>query len=171
MLILAKGVKIEQFAGAQMGIMFDIDKTIGGILFFVVDEAYLGQYKLGGHYDFWCTNIEDTLFFAVKLGANPWASAPYSPFMSKEYNPEYYSKGTGMSLTVALVNNTNGIVVDVDFMVLGNLFSNTLTSLNKGILKKGFNPVRHQMIINAVYQKYMTDEELVCQHGARYSID
>lgn len=59
----------------------------------------------------------------------------------------------------------------MDFMVLGNSFSNTLNALNKDILDKGFNPVKHQMTIQSVYQKYLTDEELTKQPGAMYSIE
>lgn len=169
-MILTKGTKIEQFKGKQTGIMFDINEN-GGLLFFVVDEAHLKQYKLGGHYDFWCTSFNDTLFFAVKLGENFWTSAPYSPFMSKGYTPQFYPKGMGMNLVVALISNMDGIIKDIDFMVLGNSFSNTLNLLNKDILAKGYNPVRHQMTIQAVYQKYETDDKLIQQPGARYSID
>ena len=169
-MILTKGRKIEQFKGKQTGIMFDINEN-GGLLFFVVDEAHLKQYKLGGHYDFWCTSFNDTLFFAVKLGENFWISAPYSPFMSKGYTPQFYQKGMGMNLVVALISNMDGIIKDIDFMVLGNSFSNTLNLLNKDILAKGYNPVRHQMTIQAVYQKYETDDKLIQQPGARYSID
>lgn len=168
--MLMKGIKIEQFKGNQTGIMFDINEN-GGLLFFVVDEAHLEQYNLGGHYDFWCTSFNETLFFAVKLGDNLWASAPYSPFMSKGYKPEFYPEGMGMNLIVVLISNADGIVKDIDFMVLGNSFSNALNLLNRDILAKGYNPVRHQMTIRAVYQKYATDEELIQQPGVKYSID
>lgn len=168
--MLIKGTQIEQFKGAQTGVVFDINEN-GGFLFFVVDEPHLEQYKLGGHYDFWCTTFNETLFFAVKLRDNCWSSAPYSPFMSKGYKPVFYPKGTGMNLVVALISNADGIIKDMDFMVLGNSFSNAINALNKNILDKGFNPVRHQMTIQSVYQKYMTDEELTNQPGAKYSID
>ena len=169
-MMLMKGSKIEQLEGSQTGIMFDINEA-GGCLIFVVDETHLEQYKLGGHYDFWCTSLNETLFFAVKLGDNPWISAPYSPFMSKDYKPNSYPKGKGMNLTVILVSNADGIIKDIDFMVLGDSFSNTLNALNEEILDKGFNPVKHQMTIQSVYQKYASDEELMSQPGARYSIN
>ena len=58
---------IDQFAGSQTGIMFDIIDEMG-MLFFVVDESQVQQYKLGGHYDFWCTSYNDTVaFFAVNF--------------------------------------------------------------------------------------------------------
>lgn len=169
-MLLVKGMILKQFVGSQSRILFDINEGCG-ILLFAVDEPYLSQYKLGGHYDFWCKCFDDTLFFAVKLGENPWVSTPYSPFMSKKYKPESYPKGTGMSLVVALISTADGIVKDVDFMVLGNEFSNTLSTLNQEILKKGFNPVRYQITVQAVYQKYPTDKELVNQPGTTYSID
>lgn len=169
-MLLAKGMTLDQFVGSQSGILFDINEGHGTLLF-VVDEPYLSQYKLGGHYDFWCKCFDETLFFAVKLRENPWASAPYSPFMSKKYEPEFYPKGTGMSLIVALISTADGIVKDMDFMVLGNKFSNTISVLNQQILSKGFNPVRYQATIQSIYQRYPTDEELVNQPGAIYSID
>lgn len=170
MKIWGKGTTIEQFIGSKSGVMFDLNEN-GATLLFIVDEMHLGQYKLGGHYDFWCTSFNETLFFAVKLRENQWTSAPYSPFLSKGYEPMYYPQGKGMGLSIALVSSTDGIVKDFDFLVLGSVFSNTITKLNKDILNGGFNPVKHQMTVRAVYQKFPTDELLVRQPGVTYSID
>ena len=170
MLYFGKGTKLEQFIGSRTGIMLDLNED-GGQLLFIMDEEHLEQYKLGGHYDFWCTSFNETLFFAVKLRDNQWASAPYSPFLSTGYNPSYYLKGKGMGLSIALVSTKDGVIKDFDFLVLGSTFSNAITKLNEDILSKGFNPVKHQMTVHAVYQKFSTDEELVRQPGATYSID
>lgn len=170
MLYFGKGTKLEQFIGSRTGIMLDLNED-GGQLLFIMDEEHLEQYKLGGHYDFWCTSFNETLFFAVKLRDNQWTSAPYSPFLSTGYNPSYYLKGKGMRLSIALVSTKDGIIKDFDFLVLGSTFSNAITKLNEDILSKGFNPVKHQMTVRAVYQKFSTDEELVRQPGATYSID
>ena len=165
-----KGTKLEQFIGSRPGIMLDLNEN-GGVLLFVMDEEHLGQYKLGGHYDFWCTSFNETLFFAVKLRDNQWASAPYSPFLSTKYNPTYYPKGKGMGLSIALVSTMDGVIKDFDFLVLGSTFSNAITKLNEDILSKGFNPVKHQMTVRTVYQRFSSDEELVRQPGVTYSID
>lgn len=76
-----------------------------------------------------------------------------------------------MGLSIALVSTTDGIIKDFDFLVLGSMFSNAISKLNEDILSKGFNPVKHQMTVRSVYQKFSTDEELVRQPGATYSID
>ena len=123
------------------------------------------------NWDFWCTSFNETLFFAVKLRDNQWASAPYSPFLSKGYKPTYYSKGKGMGLSIALVSTTDGVIKDFDFLVLGSTFSNAITKLNEDILSKGFNPVKHQMTVRTVYQRFSSDEELVKELGITYSID
>lgn len=170
MLYFGKGTKLEQFIGSRPGIMLDLNED-GGQLLFIMDEEHLEQYKLGGHYDFWCTSFNETLFFAVKLRDNPWISTPYSPFLSTGYNPIHYSKRKGMKLSIALVSTTDGVIKDFDFLVLSSTFSNAITILNKDIFSKGFNPVKHQMTVRAIYQKFPTDEELVMQPGAIYSID
>lgn len=165
-----KGTRLEQFINAKSGILLDLNEN-GGELLFVVEEKYLTQYKLGGHYDFWCQSFNETLFFAVKLRNNQWASAPYSPFLSRNYKPQYYQKGNGMGLSIALVSTADGIIKDFDFLVLGSEFSNAITKLNEDILSKGFNPVKHQLTVRGIYQKFPTDEELVKQQGITYSID
>lgn len=170
MLFFGKGKKIERFIDSSPGIMLDLNEN-GGVLLFIIDEEHIGQYRLGGHYDFWCTSFNETLFFAVKLRDNQWASAPYSPFLSTGYKPTHYPKGQGMSLSIALVSTTDGVIKDFDYLVLGSSFSNAISKLNEEILSKGFNPVKHQMTVRAVYQKFSTDEELVEQPGATYSID
>ena len=170
MLLLGKGIKLDQFVGSRTGIMFDLIDN-GGVLFFIVDEEQLEQYKLGGHYDFWCTSFNETVFFAVKLRDNQWVSAPYSPFLSTGYNPTHYPKGEGMGLAIALVSTTDGIIKDLDLLVLGSTFSNAITKLNEDILSKGFNPVKHQMTVRAIYQRFPNDEELVRQPGVTYSIN
>lgn len=167
---LTKGQTITQFIGSQSGIMFDIIDS-NGVLFIIVDDAYLEQYKLKGHYDFWCTSFNETLFFAIKLGEHAWASAPYSPHLSLHYSLKKFPEKTGMGLTVALISNNNGIVKDIDFMVLGNKFSNSLYLLCNDIVGKPFDYQRHQLTIQAVYQKYTTDDELVKQPGITYSLD
>lgn len=170
MIYFGKGAKLEQFIGSRPGIMFDLNEN-GGELLFIMDEEHLGQYKLGGHYDFWCKSFNETLFFAVKLRNNQWASAPYSPFLSIGYKPVYYPKGKGMGLSVVLVSTSDGIIKDFDFLVLDSMFSNAISKLNEDILSKGFNPVKYQMTVRAVYQKFSTDEELVRQPGVTFSID
>ena len=162
---------IDQFAGSQTGIMFDIIDEMG-MLFFVVDESQVQQYKLGGHYDFWCTSYNDTVaFFAVKLRDNPWHSAPYSPHLSPNDTFNTYPEGKGMALTVVLVSNKNGEVKGIDFMVLGNTFSNNIMMICNNIQENEFNPDLHQAVVQAVYQKFQTDDELVQEPGTRYSID
>ena len=168
--MLFKGQKIGQFAGAQSGFMFDIQDS-QGILFVIVNESDLERFKLGGHYDFWCTSYNETLFFAAKIQNNPWYSAPYTPHLSPSYALEEFEDGKGLPLLVALVSTADGVVKDLDFMTLGNKFSNTLVYLCEDILEKPFNQQRHQLTINAVYQQFATDDILVTQPGATYSID
>lgn len=167
---LFKGQKLEQFIGSQNGVMFDIVGS-SAVLFIIMDEKHLSQYKLGCHYEFWATSFNETLFCAVKVGNNAWASAPYTPYLSNDFSLEPFAKGKGLPLTVALVSNRDGIVKDVDFLVLGNNFSNNLYMLCQNILRKKFDFQRYQLTIQAVYQKFATDDELVMQPGIRYSID
>lgn len=170
MFMLSKGQKIEQFIGSQSGFMFDIIDG-HGVLFVIVDEGDVERFKLGGHYDFWCTSFNETLFFAAKIKNNPWYSAPYSPHLSPQYALTEFESGKGMPLSVALVSTADGIVKDFDFLTLGNAFSNAIYTLCEEIAEKPFDPQRHSMTIQAVYQKFSTDEELVAQPGAAYSID
>lgn len=168
--MFVKGQKLEQFVGAQTGFMFDI---VGwhGVLLIIVDEANLERFKLGGHYDFWCSSFNETLFFAAKVGGNCWYSAPYSPHLSQQYELSEFESGKGMPLIIALVSNKDGVIKDLDFLTLGNEFSNTVYDFCECILEKNFDFQRYNMTIQAVYQKFETDDILVTQPGVTYSID
>ena len=168
--VFVKGQKLEQFVGRQTGFMFDIVESCG-VLFIIVDEENLERFKLGGHYDFWCSGYNETLFFAAKIRSNPWYSAPYTPHLSSAYMLTEFDRGKGMPLTVVLVSNADGIIEDIDFLTLGNTFSNSLYLLCEDILKKPFDMQRHQLTIQAVYQKFANDDLLTTQPGATYSID
>ena len=164
------GKKFNQFIGSQSGFMFDIIDNCG-ILFVIVDEDNIEQFKLGGHYDFWCSSYNETLFFASKIANNPWYSAPYTPHLSSDYKLYEFDEGMGMPLTIVLISNSDGVIKELDFLTLGNHFSNTLYYLCEDILDKPFDSRRHTLTIQAVYQKFSSDELLVKEPGATYSID
>lgn len=164
------GTRIPQFVGEQSGIMLNLD-AYGGQLFFIIDEKHLAEYKLGGHYDFWCLKISDVIFFGVKLGKNPHAAAPFTPYLSPDYVGDYYESGTGMPLRIALISNADGIVKDFDFLVLGNNISNELIALCEEIRKKPFNRKKYQETIQMVYSLFPTDEHISLLAECTYSID
>lgn len=170
MQILQKGTILKQFIGADTGIMFDLT-DYNGTLIFNMNPSHLQQFKLGGHYDFWCQQFDNVIFFAVKLRNNPWAAAPFSPYLMQTKMPDYLPIGKGLPLFIVLVNNENGMIVGCDFMTLGNQFSNMLIKMSQSILKKPFNPQKHRMTVQNVYQTYATDNDLVHSTGYRYSID
>ena len=164
------GTRVPQFVGSHSGIMLDMDEY-GGQLFFIIDEKHLGEYKLGGHYDFWCAKIKDVIFFGVKLGSNPHAAAPFSPHLSKLYTYTHYEKGKGMPLRIALISTADGIVKDFDFLVLGNAFSNQIQKYCKEIMRKPFNMRNYHLAIQAVYDVCLSDEDISYLAEVHYSID
>ena len=170
MLFFKVGECVEQFIGSSQGIMWDVDSS-GASLIFIIKEEYLSQYRLGGHYDFFFTRFNETMFICVKLGNNPWASAPYTPHCSPDFELVNYEKGMGMPVKVMLINATNGIIQQIDFLVLGHDFSANFMYNCEDILSSPFDSMGHQLTIQAVYQRHLTDEELTTTKGVFYSID
>lgn len=91
--------------------------------------------------------------------------------LSQGYKPRHYPTGNGLPLTVALVSTKSGIIKGLDFIGLGNAFSNEITKFNEEILSKPFDQASYQKTIDDVYQKFSTDEELVKLPGVTCSID
>lgn len=168
--VFRKGTKIAQFVGSQTGIMLNLDEY-GGTLFFIIDEKHLNQYKLGGHYDFWCVKISDVIFFGVKLGQNPHAAAPFTPYLSPKYTSIHFEEGKGMPLRIVLVSNADGVVKDFDFLVLGNRISNKLMDFCEEIRKKPFDRNGFQYTIQEIYRLCPSDEYITCLAECTYSID
>lgn len=171
MQILQKGTILKQFIGADTGIMFDMTHD-SATLIFSISPLQLQQFEFGGHYDFWCRQFDNVIFLAVKLRDNPWAAAPFSPYLMQEPElPDYLPAGKGLPLFIFLVNNENGMIVNCDFLTLGNQFSNTLIRMSHSILESPFDPRKHRMTIQRVYQAYVTDNDLAQSPGCQYSID
>lgn len=170
MQILQVGTILKQFKGMDTGIMFDMGSE-SATLIFNMSPLQLRSFKLGGHYDFWCQKINNVIFFAVKTRNSPWAAAPFSPYLMQTELPEFLPEGKGLPLFIALVNNTSGVIVDCDFMTLGNQFSNTLIRMSQSILETPFDPRKHRLTIQSVYKTYITDNDLVQSPGYQYSID
>ena len=170
MIILSKGTVLENYIGAASGITWNIDND-GATVIVRVERDMLQQYKLGGHYDFACVPIKDTLFFCVKWGDNDWISAPFSPHLSGSFKTSVYEKGKGMPLTVLLVCTDNGVIEDMDLMGLGTDFSNEISSISKALLSENFDINKYRNTIETVYQEFESDEELANISEIKYSID
>lgn len=63
------------------------------------------------------------------------------------------------------------MIKELDFTVLGNVFSNGLAQLCADILNKSFDAQRYQYTIHTVYAKFPTDDDLVKEAGFTYTID
>lgn len=168
--LLIKGNILEQFIGAPCCSKFNIDGS-NGCLLYIVDEDNLKKYKLKGHYDFSLVKFQKVVFLCSKIGKNEWASAPFSPHLADNFVPTLFSDKKGMALTILLISNTTGEIVDMDFLILGNEFSNALEKISLGLLNEDFNIRFYQEIIQTVYNEFQTDEELANISNIKYSID
>lgn len=173
MQMFAKGQVLEEAIGMSNCMMWNISDGHAWMAVHV-DGKSIDRYRLGGHYDFACVPIRDVLFFCARYGQHGyvnWMSAPFSPHLAEDRKYGLYEPGKGMPLSVLLVRTDDGMIVDMDFMVLGNDFSNTVSRLSSELLRQKFDPEAYNRTIQAVYQKIPTDEELAAQAKIRYSID
>ena len=170
MQILARGEILKDAVGKPNCMQWNI--TDGHAFMIVhVDGESVERYKLGGHYDFACVPIGNVLFFCVKYGREDWISAPYTPHLSRDWRYVEYESGKGMPLSVCLVRTDDGMIVDMDFMVLGNGFSNAVSCLSAELMRQTFDPRAYDQTIQAVYRQIPTDRELASLTEIRYSID
>ena len=169
--ILGKGQAIAEFIGKSPTMKFDIDEQ-GAVLKIILSEDMLDKIKLGGHYDFYMTRVNDTVFICFKTENSVWSSAPYTPHLSKNFEIIKYEEGEGMPLTIIEVCNKDGVIINMELLGLGNVFSNELMLQCSQILNHQWNPDYHNSTINAVYDRFPTDDELVENtDGICYSTD
>lgn len=170
-MILVKGEVLQEMIGKPSTALWNMDEK-GRITFiYVFSEEYLSQIKLGGHYDFACKLINNVLFLCIKCGDFDWISAPYSPHLAKEYNYHEYEKGKGKPTTVLVVNNSNGVIEQMDMLGLGTDISNTIEKSAKKLCDFGFDSELYNYNINKTYEMYATDEKLAEEADETYSID
>jgi len=93
----------------------------------------------------------------VKFGNFPWASAPY---LSQDFEAQEYPEGTGMPLAVVSICIDDGVIYGLDLMALSNEFSNAFHYISKVLFEEDFSHEEHRAVIEHVYAKYPTDDEL-----------
>lgn len=166
---ICKGTVIPKFVGFQNSMMWDVVQNVA-YLFIIGDLSIQQSFKLDGHYDFGIKKIDSVIFITIKVGKNRWASAPYSPHFSSYYEPGVFYGKTGLPLFICKVSNETGAVIDIDFLVLGNSFSNYFMTLVNECLNEPFDPKKYQKDIERVYAQY-SDVQLSEISDSNYSID
>ncbi len=168
--ILCKGDILEAFIGGNPCLKFDIDNS-GAVLYVSVFKDMLREFKIGGHYKFSFVRLNNIIFFCAKWGELSWMSAPFSPHLAQDFEDTEYEEGLGMPLTVILIDVEDGEIHKLDFLVLGNEFSNALNKTAVEILKTPFDINAHKQNIKKTYSEYATDKLLVDISEHKYSID
>ncbi|MCR4925424.1 MAG: hypothetical protein K5917_03955 [Clostridiales bacterium] len=163
------GQVFEEFIGQPSCIRWEMREHAR--LIAQLSSDIIVNFKLGGHYDFACTPIDNIMFFCARWGENDYLSAPFSPHLADYYKPCVYEEGEGMPLEILLICTDTGELVDMDFLVLGNDFSNQISRLSEKLLKESFDNEEYSRSIAEVYQKFATDNEIAELTDIKYSID
>lgn len=167
--IFYEGQTLDGCIGAGTCINFDISED-GARLLIKSEPEYLETFRQGWS-SICCVPVNKTLFFCLRWDGE-WISAPYSPHLSEDgFAPAEYDCGSGMPLQEVLVNTESETVENIRLSVLGNTFSNAVSTQIKALLKQPFDPNFHRKAIDAVYGRYSSDEELaaLASPALRYS--
>lgn len=117
--------------------------------------------------------INDISFFCFKFGNLPWADCPFSPHIYDEHPlfDKLISPLIGYSLSVFLIDTSNGELKYIRQIGLGHEFSNLIRVwAKKSLENKTISKEDYIAITNNVYQKY-TSNELAEKATLRYMVN
>lgn len=117
-----------------------------------VEEIRSGKFELGFYEE------EDIIFFLFRFGRSQFMDAPYTVHKSEPFTFNEIQSGTGFSLTVTLVDGTNGIIKAIRYVGLSTDFSNRLKKAVERLEKQPFSASQYTEKLQQVYKNYSTED-------------
>lgn len=113
--------------------------------------------------------MDSVIFFLAKIGTIPMLDCPYSIHLSRNLTKiEYPEQNKGLSLTIFLINASNGILEVMRVIGLGEDFSNNLIETIKEQGNEGINLSKYDEDLSNIYRKYSTNQlERMCRYYYR----
>lgn len=105
--------------------------------------------------------INDSLFFLLKVGNNPWFDAPYEPRfkMNKLDYQTNIPEGKGAPMLICAVDTASGELKEMRVISLGHLQSEHLHQHCRELdQKRPMNPSTYNMIVDRIYQQYPSSD-------------
>lgn len=105
--------------------------------------------------------INDSLFFLLKAGNNPWFDAPYEPRF-KMNQLDYQTnipEGKGAPMLICAVDTASGELKEMRVISLGHLQSEHLHQHCRELdQKRPMNPSTYNMMVDRIYQQYPSSD-------------
>lgn len=157
----AVGDKIEKYIGRDEGTLFDVDDGGATLLVFfdrpTKDE--IEQFRTGRNFEVRFCQLRNIIMITSKIGNLNWMDAPYTPHLSKNLSKfPIVSEGQGLSLTLILIDSSNGEIKSMKLIGLSTKFSQELIAAIMEEKVKSFDLSEYNSSLNRVFTTYTTKE-------------
>ena len=164
MIVRSSYGKLPQYAGSKTELHWEMDGHCALAVITANDEQ-CEKLKDMKNFGFCFVSLEGAIIFGIKeerleqINTGGWMAAPFFPHtVSGTF--EEFPEGDGMPLTIMLVNSTDGQIVKIHTMNLGNEFSNAIIQAVQKILEKPFDMLKYKMSLYDLVDMYPSDELL-----------
>lgn len=154
----------EQYApilGRPEGVIFDADA--GGYTliynFYEPSQKEIDAVKAGQPFTIRFTVLDGVIWILTKCGNLNWADAPYTPFLSIDWEKlEYPPDGMGTMLTLMMTDASDGTIKHLRTIGLGTNFSRDLREAIFEVGKGQFDIRAYNNSLRKTYAAYTTKQ-------------
>lgn len=154
------GQRVPEFIGHQEAPVFDLTDT-GAVMIVFFNRptvSEVAQFGSGKRFEIRFAEVKGVMMVAVKIGNLNWMDAPYSPHLSRNLpDLENVPEGSGVGLTLMLVDAATGEVKSLRLMGLSTRFTGNMFKLVKELKAASWDPGKYRMAINSIYASYSTE--------------
>lgn len=153
-----KGKTIERFKGVEDGVVLEYSSFCGLVMVFTYNNPTPDEIMEfeSNTSEFRFIEFEETIILTSKIGNLPWADAPFTPHLSKDFtniiSPE--SSDRGLSLLIMLVDASNGILINMRLLGLSNKFTVEFNKAVERLYTKPFDRKRYDNSIDRIFRTY-----------------
>lgn len=137
------------------GCKFDFNNSGGSLFIFFnnpteeeIKEITKGKSKIG------ITTKNNIIFMMFKLGSLEVMDCPYNKYLSQDFDLEALDVGAGYSITIYLIDASNGILKGIRLISMTTKFS----VIFKKEIKNQNEINNYQMVLNNIYNNYTTKQ-------------
>lgn len=154
----------EQYApilGRPEGVIFDADASGYTLIynFSRPTQKEIDAVKSSQPFTIRFTVIDGIIWILTKCGSLNWTDAPYTPFLSAEWEKlEYPPDGMGTLLTLMMTDATDGTIKHLRAIGLGTSFSRDLREAIFEVGKGSFDISAYDQTLRRTYAAYTTKD-------------
>ena len=146
--------------GLGEGVRFDIGAS--ATLLYCFDRptpTEVEAMKSGKSFEIRFVTINGIIWILSKCGSLEWTDAPYNPHLSKDIpTPSSISDGSGLGLTLVMLDSRDAVAKSIRFIGLGTEFSRKILQEALTVRNEGVTMAQADMSIAMTMQQYSTSQ-------------